>query len=326
MRWRTIISMIVVATLHSPLVTLAAENTPSYPNQPVRFIVPFVAGGSYDAIARLVSKSLSEALGQQFVVDNRPGAGSLIGTELIAKAEPNGYTIGMFGNPQTIAVSVNRNATYNVERDFTPITPVAVLSNVLVIPPSVSAGSLKEFIALAKAKPGKLNFGSGGVGATSHLAGELFKTFAGVNLVHVPYKGAAVAMVDLLSGRVQFMVVNMIVALPLVNSGKLKALAVASAKRSPLMPDVPTASEAGLPGYEFSQWYGIVAPAGLETSKVNKLNYEIGRITGAPDFREGLARQGAEALAMDPVTFASFIKGDVAKYARIVKDHNIGSD
>lgn len=326
MRRTVFIALVIAGALQVPLAAQAAERTGAYPQRPVRFIVPFVAGGSYDIIARLVGKGLFEALGQQFVVDNRPGAGGLIGTELVAKAAPDGYTMGMFGNPQTILVNVNPRATFDVEKDFTPISALAVLSNVLVIHPSVPAKSLKEFIALAKARPRQLNYGSGGVGGTSHLAGELFKSTAGVDIVHVPYKGAGVAITELLSGQLQFMAVNMVVALPHVKSGKLRALAVASAKRSPFMPDVPAADEAGLPGYEFNQWYGVVGPARLAKDIVGRLHREIDRIVRSPDFRENLSRQGAEPLMLDAGAFASFIKADLAKYAKIVKEGNIRAE
>jgi tripartite-type tricarboxylate transporter receptor subunit TctC len=325
---RTAIVSVAIAALFSGVTSVYGREQArdAYPNQPIRFVVPFVAGGSYDVVARLLSKNLSEVLGQRIVVDNRAGAGGLIGTQMIQKAAADGYTLGMFGNPQTIAVNVNPNADYDIEKDFTPIAPLAVLTNVLVIHGSVPAHSLKEFMALAKSKPGQFNYGSGGVGATTHLAGELFKSLAGVQLVHVPYKGSGAAVTELLSGQVQFMVLNMVLARPFVESGKVRALAVASARRSSFLPEVPSMSEAGLTGYEFSQWYGVVAPAKLSGEIVNQLNREITKIVQSPEFKEGLMRQGVEPMSSDSDTLAQFIKADAAKYRKIVKEQHILAD
>lgn len=322
---RTAIVSVAIAALFSAVTSVHGREQArdAYPNKPIRFVVPFVAGGSYDVVARLLGMNLSEVLGQRIVVDNRPGAGGLIGTKIIKEAAGDGYTLGMFGNPQTISVNVNPNADYDIEKDFTPIAPLAVLTNVLVIHGSVPAHSLKEFIALAKSKPGQFNYGSGGVGATTHLAGELFKSLAGVQLVHVPYKGSGVAVTELLSGQVQFMVLNMVLARPLVESGRIRALAVASPRRSPFLPEVPSTNEAGLTGYEFSQWYGVVAPAKLPGKIVNQLNREITKIVQSSEFKKGLMRQGAEPMSSDADTLARFIKSDVAKYRKIVKEQHI---
>jgi len=295
----------------------------NYPNKPIRFIVPFVAGGSYDAVARLVGKGLSDSFGYQIVVDNRPGAGGLIGTKLLQKALADGYTVGMFGNPQTISVNVNPNADYDAEKDFTPIAPLAILTNVLVVSGTVPAQSLKDFVSLARAKPGQFNYGSGGVGATTHLAGELFKSRAGVNIVHVPYKGSGVAVTELVSGRVQFMVLNIALARPLIESGRIKGLAVASAKRSPFLPEVPSADEAGLPGYEFSQWYGVVGPSNVPSRIVNRLHRDITKVVTSEVFKSALMRQGVEPMSFDLKTFARFIKEDVSKYRKIVQEQKI---
>jgi len=322
---RAAIVSVAIAALFSAVTSVHGREQArdAYPDKPIRFVVPFVAGGSYDVVARLLGMNLSEVLGQRIVVDNRPGAGGLIGTKIIKEAAGDGYTLGMFGNPQTISVNVNPNTDYDIEKDFTPIAPLAVLTNVLVIHGSVPAHSLKEFIALAKSKPGQFNYGSGGVGATTHLAGELFKSLAGVQLVHVPYKGSGVAVTELLSGQVQFMVLNMVLARPLVESGRIRALAVASPRRSPFLPEVPSTNEAGLTGYEFSQWYGVVAPAKLPGKIVNQLNREITKIVQSSGFKKGLMRQGAEPMSSDADTLARFIKSDVAKYRKIVKEQHI---
>jgi tripartite-type tricarboxylate transporter receptor subunit TctC len=300
-----------------------AADAGTYPIRPIRFVVPFPGGGSYDVIARLLANGLSDRLGQQVVIDNRPGAGGLIGTELFINAPADGYTIGMFGNPQTIAATMNPNFKWDLSNDITPIATLANLSNVVVVNPSVPAKSVKELIQLAKDKPGTLNYASGGVGATSHLAGELLKHTAGIELVHVPYKGAAAALTDLLSGRVQVMVLNMVVAMPNIQSGKVRALAVASPSRSPFLPDVPSATEAGVPGFEFSQWYSVVGPSGLPTNVVSTLYREIDATRRSKQFSDGLVKQGAEPFLADQQSFAAYITADVGKYRRLVKESGI---
>lgn len=295
----------------------------NYPQRPIRFIVPFVAGGSYDAVARLVSNGLSDNFKYQIVVDNRPGAGGLIGTKLFQNAQADGYTVGMFGNPQTISVNVNPNADYDVEKDFTPIAPLAILDNVFVVSNTVPVQSLKDFVSLAKTKPGQFNYGSGGVGATTHLAGELFKSRAGVNILHVPYKGAGIAVTELVSGRIQFMVVNMVLARSLIESGRVKGLAVASTKRSPFLPEIPSAVEAGLPGFEFNQWYSVVGPKNVPSRIVNRLHRDITKVVVSDVFKSALGRQGVEPMSFDLDTFARFIKEDVAKYRKIVQEQKI---
>lgn len=300
-----------------------AADAGTYPNRPIRFVVPFPAGGSYDVIARLLANGLSDRLGQQVVVDNRPGAGGLIGTDLLINSPSDGYTIGMFGNPQTIAATLNPNFKWNLGNAITPIATLASLSNVVVVNPSVPAKSIKELIQLAKDKPGTLNYASGGVGATSHLAGELLKHTAGIDLVHVPYKGAAAALTDLLSGRVQVMVLNMVVAMPNVQSGKVRALAVSSSSRSPFLPDVPSATEAGVPGFEFSQWYSVVGPSGLPANVASTLYREIDATRRSKQFSDGLVKQGAEPFLADQQSFAAYITADVSKYRRLVKESGI---
>jgi len=291
----------------------------TYPERPIRFILPYAAGGSYDAIARMLAQSLNERWGQQVVVDNRPGAAGRIGMELIVRSTADGYAIAIMGNNQTIVPSVYSKVPYDLERDIQPITLVATLNNVLVLHPSVPATSVAELISLAKAKPGQINFGSGGTGGITHLAGELFKLMAGVNLTHVPYKGGAPAIIDLVAGQVQMMLLNMLNAIPHVKSGKLRALGVTSAARSPYLPDLPTLNEAGLKGYEIVEWYGISAPAKTPKPIIDRLHGELVKIVGSADMKERLARQAAEPVTTTPAEFAAFLKEDVAKYARIVK-------
>jgi tripartite-type tricarboxylate transporter receptor subunit TctC len=292
----------------------------SYPSRPVKLVVPFPPGGPLDATGRLVAQKLTDTWGQPVVVENRPGAGGNIGADLVAKAAPDGYTI-LLGALSTHAVNptLYPNMPYDAVKDFAPITLLATTPNVLVVNPSLPVNSVKELIAYAKANPGKLAFGSGSNGSAGHLAGELFKVETGTDIIHVPYKGAAPAMQALLAGDVQFMFDNLASATPQVKAGKLKALAVTTARRSPLAPDLPTMAEAGLPGFDITTWYGLMAPAGTPSAIVAKWNVEVTKILGTPDVKERLAAQGAEAAPMTPDQFAAFIKAEIPKYARIVK-------
>jgi tripartite-type tricarboxylate transporter receptor subunit TctC len=298
----------------------AAAGAQTYPSKPIRLVVPFPAGGSLDVVARAIGQKLSEAWGQPIVVDNRPGAGGNIGADLVAKSRPDGYTI-LEGALSTHAVNVSlySRMPYDPVRDFDPITLVAVTPNVLVLNPSVPANNVKELIAYAKANPGKLSFASGSNGSAGHLAGELFKTEAGVDMVHVPYKGAAPAMQDLLAGRVQLMFDNLANSMQQVRAGKLRALAVTTARRSTLVPDLPTLSEAGLPGFDISTWWGFLAPAGTPREIVAKWNAEVARILATPEMKAFFAQQGAEPSPTSPEAFGAMIQSEIAKYAKIVK-------
>ena len=304
-----------VLSLAPPLAVAQA-----YPSKPIRLVVPFPAGGSLDVVARAIGQKLSEAWGQPVVVDNRPGAGGNIGADLVAKSPPDGYTI-LEGALSTHAVNVSlyTRLPYDPVRDFEPITLVAVTPNVLVLNPSVPANDVKELIAYAKANPGKLSFASGSNGSAGHLAGELFKTEAGVDMVHVPYKGAAPAMQDLLAGRVQLMFDNLANSMQQVRAGKLKALAVTTAHRSTLVPDLPTLSEAGLPGFDISTWWGFLAPAGTPKEIVAKWNAEVARILATPEMKAFFAQQGAEPSPTSPEAFGAMIQSEIVKYAKIVK-------
>ena len=318
---RSLAGFLIVVTTGLSWTAAAAAQT--YPNRPIRLLIPFSPGGSYDAIARMLAQSLTDAWGQQVVVDNRPGAAGRIGTEMAAKATPDGYTMSLFGNNQTIAPAVHRSVPYDIERDFAPVTMVAEIANVLVVHPSVPAKSVSDLIALAKAKPGQLNFGSGGTGGATHFAGELFKNSAGINIVHVPYKGTAPAMVELLGGQVQIMLLNTLNTIPHVKSGKLRGLAVSSLKRSRFLPELPTLDESGLKGYDFTEWYAVLVPAKTPKDVVAKLHTELVRIVATSETREQLARQGAEPVTGTPAQLAAFIKTDLAKNARIVKQAGI---
>jgi tripartite-type tricarboxylate transporter receptor subunit TctC len=293
---------------------ISVAHAQSYPERPVRVIVPYVAGASYDTIMRIVGEQLSEALKQPVVVDNRPGASATIGADMLAKATPDGHTIGMLGDNHTILAAVRRKTPYDLFRDFAPIMRVASLDNVVVVHPSLAASSLKQLITLLKANPGKYQYGSGGTGGTTHLAGERFSQMAGVNILHVPYKGGGLAVIGLLGNEVQLMIVNMISAKPQVQSGRLRALAVAAKKRSAHLPGVATTAETGLPGYEVSQFYGIFAPVKTPQRVLSRIESELKRITASPEVKRKLDLQGADAYSETPAELAAFLKENVEIY------------
>ncbi len=303
------------------LALAGAVGTGRYPTKPIRLVVPFPPGGATDILARNVAQKLTEAWGQQVIVDNRPGAGGNIGSELVAKSAPDGYTLVM-GTVGTHAINASLYAKmpYDHVKDFVPVILVAGVPNVLVVNPSVPVNSVAELIAYAKANPGKLNFASSGNGTSIHLSGELFKVMAGVQITHIPYKGSAPALQDLLGGQVQLMFDNLPPSLPLIKAGKLRALAVTSATRAAALPDVPTMAEAGLPGFEASSWFGVLAPAGTPPAIVAKLNAEIGKWLASPDAKEKLLAQGANAAGGTPEDFAKHIQAETAKWAKVVKE------
>ena len=292
----------------------------AFPAHPAKLVVPFPPGGPLDAVGRAIADKLTQAWGQSVVVENKPGAGGNIGADFVAKSAPDGYTVVM-GALSTHAVnpSLYPKMPYDAAKDFAPITLVAVTPNVLVVNPSLPVNSVKELIAYAKANPGKLSFGSGSNGSAGHLAGELFKADTSADMVHIPFKGGAPAMQALLAGDTQLMFDNLANSMQQVKAGKLKALAVTTAKRSPLAPDLPTMAEAGVPGFDISTWFGLMAPAGTPPDVVAKWNADVVKILNSPDMREKLTAQGAEAAPDTPAEFAAFIGRELAKYARIVK-------
>jgi tripartite-type tricarboxylate transporter receptor subunit TctC len=290
----------------------------SYPSKPIRLIVAFPPGGGIDTTARVLAKKLAEHTGQQVVVDNRAGAGGIIGSELVAKSAPDGYTLFMASSSHVLTPSIYPRLPFDPVKDFTAITLVARSPSVLVVHLSVPAKSVKELIALAKANPGKLNFSSAGSGS-SHLAGERFKMMAGVDLLHVPYKGTAPAVVALLGGEVDLMFGNLASVLAHVKAAKLRALGVASLKRNAIMPDVPTIAEAGVPGFEAGAWYGVLAPAGLSRELVDTLHRMIVRAVEAPDVKEILHRDGYEAVGNRPDEFGAYIPAEIKKWAAVIK-------
>ena len=311
---RSVIALLAVALSPSPAFAQA------YPDKPIRVIVPVPAGGTPDVVARMVTPGLSVLLGQQLVIDNRGGAGGLIGAETAARAIPDGYTL-FFSSPGSLTIlpHLQKHVNYDTLRDFAPVSLVAVGPFLLITHPSVPAKSVKELLALAKAEPGKLNYASAGNGAANHLAMELFKSMAGVNITHVPYKGAPQAVTDLIGGSVNLMFNSIPPALQHIKSGRLRLLAVSSAKRSPQLPDTPTVSEAGVPGYESITWFGLLAPAKTPPAILARLHRELVKVVRAPDMRAQLELQGYDPVGGSPAEFAGFIRAESEKYARVVK-------
>jgi tripartite-type tricarboxylate transporter receptor subunit TctC len=290
-----------------------------YPNRPVRFIVPYAPGGGVDIVARLIAPKLSQSLGEAFVIDNRGGVGGNIGTALGAKAEPDGYTVVMAAAAFAINASLYRKLPFDPEKDFVPVSLIAATPNILAVHPSVQAKSVKELIALAKAKPHALNYASAGNGTTSHLAGELFKSMTDVDIVHVPYKGTSPAVTAMLSGEAQVMFAPALALVGHVKANKLRALAITSTQRSPAFPDLPTVAEAGVPGFEARQWYGVVAPAGTPKEIVSRLSAEIAKIVQTPELKKHFTVEGSEPIGSSPEEFGKYIHAEIAKWAKVVK-------
>ena len=316
---RTLLAALA-ASLAAALAPVAFAQ-PAYPTKPIRIVVPFPPGGTTDILARAAAQKMTEAWKEKAVVDNRPGAGGNIGAELVAKAPADGYTL-LMGTVGTHAINASLYAKmpYDHVKDFAPVILVAAVPNVLVVHPSVPATTVAELIAYAKANPGKLNFASSGSGTSIHLAGELFKVMAGVQMTHVPYKGSAPAIADLLGGQVQLMFDNLPSALPQIRAGKLRALAVTSSQRAAALPDVPTIAESGLPGYEASSWFGLLAPAGTPADIVAKINGEVARWLASPEAKEKLLAQGANAAGGTPEDFARHIATETAKWQKVVRE------
>lgn len=298
----------------------AATPAATYPTKAIRLIVPFAPGGSNDIMARLAGQSFTESMGQQVVIDNRAGASGIIGTEIAAKAPPDGYTILMMSLTIAVNPSLFKKLPFDTEKDLVPVTLVASAPLLLVVHPSVPATSLKEFIAYAKANPGKLNFGSGGPGTTPHLAGEMLKTMAGLQITHIPYKGGGPALADLVGGQIQLMLENIPSTLPFVKSGKLRALAVSGLTRSPLVPELPTLDQAGLKGYEIVGWNGLFVPAGTPRPITARLHAETVKALAQSSVKERLAAMGAEGVGSAPDQFSVFVKAEIRKWAKVVKD------
>ena len=299
----------------------------NYPNRAMRMIVPFPPGGPNDILGRVVSQKMSESIGQQIVVDNRGGAGGIIGTEAAAKAAPDGYTLLFSG---TAALSINpglhARLPYDPVKDFTPVSLLATAPSVLIVHPALPVKSVKEFIALARKRPGQLNYASAGIGTPPHLAGELFKSTAAIDITHVPYKGGGPALTDLLAGQVELYFSGISSALPMIKEGKVRAIAVTSQKRTAVLPDMPTIAESGLPGYEVGNWYAILGPAGLPRDVVARLNTEIVKALKAPDTHKRVLELGADPVGSTPEQLASYMKSEIAKWAKVIKSAGIKAE
>jgi tripartite-type tricarboxylate transporter receptor subunit TctC len=298
---------------------LEAAGAQTYPSRPIRFIVPFPPGGGNDIVGRIVAQPLSEALGVPVVVDNRGGAGGTLGTDIAAKAPPDGHTLLVNNISLAVNATLFAKLPYDTLKDLAPVTLLGRQPNIMVVHPAVPAGSVRELLALAKAKPGSLNYGSGGMGTASHLAAELLKLMTGTEMVHVPYKGLGPALTDLLGGRVQLILSTLASALPHVKAGKLRALAVTTAQRSTFFPELPTMEEAGVAGYEFSTWYGLLVPARTPRPVIERLNAETGKLLRSAAIREPFAAQGLEATPGTPAEFAAYLRSEVEKWGRVVK-------
>jgi tripartite-type tricarboxylate transporter receptor subunit TctC len=296
-----------------------AANAQSYPGKPIRAVIPFPPGGAADALLRPLAPKLGDLLGQQVVVDPRPGANGNIAAEIVAHAPADGYTL-LFGNSSLpISVTLYDKLPYDVTKDFTPISLVAFTPSVLVVHPSLPVRSVKDLIALAKKQPGKLNFASGGVGNTMHLAAELLDTMAGIRMTHVPYKGAGPAIVDVLAGQCDLVFVNIAPVLGYIRAGRVVAIAVTSAKRSAVLPDVPTVAESGMPGYESTTWYGFLGPAGLPKDIVAKLNSAIVAAVGTKEMRDRYVALGSDPETSTPEQFAAYLRNDIVSWSKVVK-------
>jgi tripartite-type tricarboxylate transporter receptor subunit TctC len=315
--------LLKAAVLLVALSTAAAAQ--EYPTKPVRLIIPFPPGGSNDVVGRMIATHLGEHLGKQVIVDNRSGAGGVIGTEIAANAAPDGYTLAII----SIAHAVNPwlyKLNYDPLKSFTPIGVLASGPNVLAINPALPVNSVKELVALAKQKPGELQYASAGVGSFQHLGGELFKLEAGVDMLHVPFKGGGPAMIDVMGGHTKLVFSSLVQTTPHIKSGKLKPLGTGGLKRNPVLPDVPTIAEAGVPGYEAVNWWGIVAPAGTPQAIIDKLHKDIAAVQASPDVQKQFSSEGAEIVQMSPAEFGTFMEKEMKKWERVVKEGKIKAE
>jgi tripartite-type tricarboxylate transporter receptor subunit TctC len=315
---RSVIGVLALGAL-TVLPSYVVAASPPYPDRPLRVIVPFPPGGSTDTVVRVVGQKLTESLGQQVVVDNRPGAGTIIATEIASRAPADGYTLLIASAAFTVNPSLYAKLPYNPEKDFAPVTQLAAAPNILVVHPSIQASSMKDLIALAKAKPRQLNFGSAGAGSSNHLAGEMLKTMAGIDIVHVPYKGDAPAVTDLLSGQIQMLFIGPPPVVPHIKAGKLKAIAIASRKPSPLMPQLPTVADSGLPGFESTVWSGLLMPAGAPASAIDRVHREIARLIKLPDVQERFVSLAFDPIGSSPAEFRSYLRDEMRRWSEVVK-------
>ncbi len=298
----------------------------TYPVKPVRLIAPFPPGGSSDLIARIVAQKLSEGFGNQVIVENRPGAGSNLGTQVAARAAPDGYTLLITSVTAAINMSLFRNPGYDVIKDFAPIAKLAVGPTALVVHPSVPAQNVQQFVNLALSRPGQLNYGSGGNGTPAHICGEMFRLMAKVNVAHVPYKGTGQSVTDLMAGQIHFVFASMPVAFPHMKSGRLRTLAVTGAARTPLAPELPTVAESGIPGYAFDSWWGLVTNTGVPPAIINSLSADVRRLQQLPDVKSRFADLGIDVLLGSPTELASFTRAEIDRFAKIIRDTGIRAE
>jgi tripartite-type tricarboxylate transporter receptor subunit TctC len=314
-------SLVALAMLS--LAAAAPSRAQDYPSHPVKMIVPFGAGGPTDIFTRLLAEELRKALKEPFVMENRPGAGTIIGTEAAAKSPPDGYTLLMISATQTTTETLVPNKSYKLLRDFVPVASLLNSELVMVVHPSVPVNTVKDFIALAKSKPGALNYASSGVGSNYHMAGELFKNLTGTDILHVPYKGSSGARNDIISGQIEMMFDSVPSMAPMIQAGRVKALGTTGKVRSAILPDIPTLSEAGVPGYEATIWIGLMAPAGTPQPIVTLLSSEINKILARADVIEAWRKQGATAMSMTPDQFGEYVQSEIDKWARVIKANGI---
>ena len=311
-------SRIAIAALVAACLSIPAH-AQEYPARPVKIIVPFAVGGPADIYARYLGARLGESLGQSFVIENRPGAGAVVGTDAASKSAPDGYTLLLMSNAHTVNETLIPNKPYSLTRDFVAVAPINYSDLMIVVNPGVQANTLQEFVALAKAQPGKLNYASSGPGTPYHMAGELFKSMAGVDIVHVPYKESSAARTGVIGGQVEMMFDAVTTMNEQAKGGKVRALATSGKTRSPVTPNLPTVSEAGVPGYEAVIWLGVMAPKGTPPAVVSKLNAEIAKVANRAETREEWAKQGASAMTMSPEEFTKYVAGDIAKWEKVIK-------
>ncbi len=317
---RTVLALLLFLSFHP------VHAQEAWPTRPVRFILPFPPGGGTDILGRLIAERLSASLGQPVVTENRGGAGGNVGAEAAARSAPDGYTIVLVAPSLAISPTLYSKINYDPVKDFAPVSLVATVPNVMITQASLPVLTLQDFISLAKAKPGALNFGSGGAGTSNHLAGELFNIVTGTKLVHIPYKGVNLAMQDVLAGNVHLVFIGIPAAAPHIKAGKLRALALVAPQRSSALPDVPTVAEAGLRDFEVTTWYGVLAPAGTSRNIVNRLNLELVKIMHSPELKEKLAATGTEPHTSTPEEFAAYIKSEIAKWGEVVRKAGVKAD
>jgi tripartite-type tricarboxylate transporter receptor subunit TctC len=323
---RTLIGSLVLAAGLMAAMAAPPAFGQAYPARPVRIIVPFASGGPADNYARFIAQRLSDSMGQPFVVDNKPGAGSVIGTDLAAKAAPDGYTLLVMSNTHTVNETLIPNKPFVLTRDFVGIAPINYSDLVLVANPALKASNVKDLVQQARAQPGKLNYASSGLGTPYHMAGELFKSMSGVYLVHIPYKGSSGARTDVIGGQVDLMFDAVTTMAEQVKAGKVKAIATTGRQRSSVLPDVPTVHEAGVPNYEATIWLGLMAPKGTPKAIVDRLNEAVSRIAGQPEVQQLWGRQGATPMVMTAAVFDKYLQDDIAKWAKVIKSANIKAE